>query len=97
MPVKRPLLSVPYLFNYTPFTLFGTRDDPAPERAGELDKMCRERLGSMDRLSYHYSYLGGISYTLRDAKTSLSSVILTGRINSPDTPPRTRRFSRRAW
>ena len=24
MPVKRPLLSIPYLFNFTPFTLFGT-------------------------------------------------------------------------
>ena len=34
--------------------------------------------------NYRYSYLAGISYTSRDTKTSLSSVILTG----PDQLPR---------
>ena len=84
MPVKRPLLSVPYLFNFTPFTLFGTE---TILHLNERVNLINGVVNGWDRWidsSYRYSYLGGINYTSRDTKTSFSSVILTG----PDQLPR---------
>jgi hypothetical protein len=84
MPVKRPLLSVPYLFNYTPFTLFGTE---TILHLNERVNLINGAVNGWDRWidsNYRYSYLGGISYTTRDKKTSFTSVILTG----PDQLPR---------
>ncbi len=84
MPVKRPLLSVPYLFNFTPFTLVGTQ---TILHLNERANLINGAVNGWDRWidsSYRYSYLGGINYTSRDAKTSFSSVILTG----PDQLPR---------
>ncbi len=48
MAVKRPLLSVPYSVQFHPIHPLRYRNDPAPERAGELDKRRSERLGPMD-------------------------------------------------
>jgi len=84
MPVKRPLLSVPYLFNFTPFTLVGTQ---TILHLNERVNLINGAVNGWDRWidsSYRYSYLGGVNYTSRDTKTSISSVILTG----PDQLPR---------
>jgi hypothetical protein len=84
MPVKRPLLSVPYLFNYTPFTLFGTE---TILHLNDRVNLINGAVNGWDRWidsNYRYSYLGGISYTSPDKNTSFSSIILTG----PDQLPR---------
>jgi Putative beta-barrel porin-2, OmpL-like. bbp2 len=84
MAVKRPLLSTSYSFSFTPFTLFGTE---TILHLNERVNLINGAVNGWDRWidsNYRYSYLGGISYTSRDNKTSLSSVILTG----PDQLPR---------
>jgi Putative beta-barrel porin-2, OmpL-like. bbp2 len=84
MAVKRPLLSTSYSFSYTPFTLFGTE---TILHLNERVTLINGAVNGWDRWidsNYRYSYLGGISYTSRDHKTSFSSVILTG----PDQLPR---------
>jgi hypothetical protein len=84
MAVKRPLLSAAYSFNFTPFTLFGTE---TVLHLNERLNLINGAVNGWDRWidsNYRYSYLGGISYTSRDAKTSFSSVILVG----PDQLPR---------
>ena len=63
MPVKRPLLSVSYLFSFTPFTLFGTQ---TILHLNERTNVINGAVNGWDRWidsSYRYSYLGGISYT----------------------------------
>ena len=82
--IKRPLLSVPYLFNYTPFTLFGLL---ATLHLNERTNLYSGAVNGWDRWidqNYHYSYLGGVSYNSRDLQTSLTSIVLTG----PDQLPR---------
>jgi hypothetical protein len=87
MAVKRPLLSVSYSFNFTPFTLFGTQ---TVLHLNERVNLINGVVNGWDRWidsNYRYSYLGGISYTSRDAKTSFSSVILTGPDQLPSYAP----------
>ena len=82
--IKRPLLSVPYLFNYTPFTLFGVL---TTLHLNERINIYNGAVNGWDRWidrNYRYSYVGGINYNSRDLKTSVTSVVLTG----PDQLPR---------
>ncbi len=82
--VKRPLLSVPYLFNYTPFTLFGVL---TTLHLNERVSLYNGAVNGWDRwidANYRYSYVGGINATSRDKKTTLTSVLITG----PDQLPR---------
>ena len=82
--IKRPMLSVPYLFNYTPFTLFGVL---TTLHLSERINIYNGAVNGWDRWidrNYRYSYVGGINYNSRDLKTSVTSVVLTG----PDQLPR---------
>ncbi len=82
--IKRPLLSVPYLFNFTPFTLFGVL---TTLHVNERINIYNGAVNGWDRWidqNYRYSYIGGISYNSRDLQTSLTSIVLTG----PDQLPR---------
>jgi len=82
--VKRPLLSVPYLFNYTPFTLFGFL---TTLHVTERFNIYNGAVNGWDRWidqNYRYSYLGGFNYNSRDSKTSATTIVLTG----PDQLPR---------
>ena len=82
--IKRPMLSVPYLFNYTPFTLFGVL---TTLHVNERINLYNGAVNGWDRWidkNYRYSYVGGINCNSRDLKTSLTSIVLTG----PDQLPR---------
>jgi len=82
--VKRPLLSIPYLFNYTPFTLFGVL---TTLHLNERTNIFNGAVNGWDRWidrNYRYSYIGGFSYNTRDLKTTVTSIVLTG----PDQLPR---------
>ena len=82
--IKRPLLSVPYLFNYTPFTLFGML---ATLHVNERTNVYAGTVNGWDRWidrNYRYSALTGFNYNSRDLKTSLTTIVLTG----PDQLPR---------
>ena len=82
--VKRPLLSVPYLFNFTPFTLFGVF---STLHVTDRLNVYNGAVNGWDRwvdANYRHSYLGGFSYNSRDLKTSVTSIVLTG----PDQLPR---------
>jgi hypothetical protein len=82
--VKRPLLSVPYLFNYTPFTLFGVI---STLHLSERVALYNGAVNGWDRWidsRYKYSYIGGINATSRDNKTTFASFVIVG----PDQLPR---------
>jgi len=82
--VKRPLLSVPYCFNFTPFTLMGALgtlhvDDRTNVYAGAFN--------GWDRwIDSHYraSAITGMTHTTKSGETSFTSFLLTG----PDQLPR---------
>lgn len=82
--IKRPLLSIPYCFNYTPFTLFGVL---TTLHVNERINIYNGAVNGWDRWidqNYRYSYIGGINYNSRDLQTSLTSIVITG----PDQLPR---------
>ncbi len=82
--IKRPLLSVPYLFNFTPFTLFGVF---TTLHINDRINVYNGAVNGWDRwidVNYRYSYIGGFNYNSRDRQTSLTSIVLTG----PDQLPR---------
>jgi hypothetical protein len=82
--IKRPLLSVPYLFNYTPFTLFGVL---ATLHLSERVNLYSGAVNGWDRWvdqNYRYSYIGGFNANARDGKTSMTSILIVG----PDQLPR---------
>jgi len=81
---RRPLLSVPYLFNFTPFTLFGVL---TTLHLNERVNIYNGAVNGWDRwidTNYKYSYLGGINATSRDTKTTFTFILITG----PDQLPR---------
>ena len=85
--VKRPMLSVPYLFNFTPFTLFGVL---TTLHLNERTNLYNGAVNGWDRWidqNYRYSYIGGFSYNFRDLKTSITSIVLTGPDQLPRFPP----------
>ena len=85
--VKRPLLSVPYLFNYTPFTLFGVL---TTFHLNERTNIYNGAVNGWDRWvdqNYRYSYLGGFNYNSRDLKTAVTTILLTGPNQLPRFAP----------
>jgi hypothetical protein len=84
--VKRPLLSVPYMFNFTPFTYLGLQStlhvNPRLNWVNSLvngnDRWFNER--------YHVNYQGGFNWISKDAKTTWAAFILVGPDQLPTFP-----------
>ncbi len=82
--IKRPLLSVPYLFNFTPFTLFGAS---ATLHVNERVNLYGGTFNGWDRWidkNYKWSGIGGVTATSRDGKWNYAGFVLVG----PDQLPR---------
>ena len=74
MATKRPLLSVPYLFNFTPFTYVGFQ---SILHVNPQLNLINSVVNGDDRWfdeSYHYSYNGGFNWTSKNDATSRSLV-----------------------
>ncbi len=85
--IKRPLLSVPYLFNYTPFTLVGFI---TTLHVNERFNIYNGAVNGWDRWidkNYRYSYIGGFNYNSRDLQTSVTSIVITGPNQLPRFAP----------
>jgi len=85
--IKRPLLSVPYLFNFTPFTLVGVF---TTLHVNDRINFYNGAVNGWDRWidqNYRYSYIGGFNYNSRDLQTSLTSIVITGPDQLPRFPP----------
>lgn len=86
-PIKRPLLSVPYTFNYTPFTFFGLL---ATLHLNERVNLYSGAVNGWDRwidARYHYGYIGGINASSRDGRTSFTAFLVTGPDQLPSFAP----------
>lgn len=86
MAVNRPLLSVPYLFNFTPFTFFGALTNL---QLGERLTLVNGVVNGADRWinsNYRYSYLGGVNWNSTDGRWTLSSMTLVGPNQLPFFP-----------
>ncbi|WP_337176203.1 outer membrane beta-barrel protein [Paludisphaera sp.] len=86
MAVKRPLLSVPYILNFTPFTFFGALTSL---QLGERLTLVNGAVNGADRWinsNYRYSYLGGVNWNSADGRTTLSSMTLVGPNQLPFFP-----------
>ena len=82
--VKRPLLSVPYAFNYTPFTLLGVL---TTLHVTDRLNVYNGAVNGWDRwfdANYRYSYIGGYNYNSKDLRSTLTQILITG----PDQLPR---------
>jgi hypothetical protein len=87
--IKRPLLSVPYTLNFTPFTfvgLIGTLhlldNDRANLYAGTVNGWDRW----IDQ-SYRWSVLGGYALSSRSGNTTLNTIFVIGPDQLPRFPP----------
>jgi hypothetical protein len=87
--IKRPLLSVPYTLNFTPFTFFGLlgtlhlkEENRANLYAGTVNGWDRW----IDQ-SYRWSVLAGYSLTSSSGKTALTSFCVIGPDQLPRFPP----------
>jgi hypothetical protein len=82
--INRPLLSVPYMVNFTPFTFVGMLSElHLTDRINILNGT----INGSDRwinATYKWGYLGGITYKFRDDKTNLSLTAMS----VPDQLPR---------
>lgn len=86
MAVNRPLLSVPYLLNFTPFTFFGAL---ASAKLNDRLAVFSGAVNGADRwinANYHYSYLGGVNWNAADGRTTFTSVVLVGPNQLPFFP-----------
>ena len=86
MAVKRPLLSVPYVLEYTPFTFFGALSSL---ELNDRLTIVNALVNGADRWinsNYHYSYLGGLSWHSADHRTTFSSMTLVGPNQLPFFP-----------
>ncbi len=83
--IARPLLSVPYMFNYgQPFTHFGVL---STLYVGDHVQVFNGTVNGWDRwidARYKWGYIGGIALDSKDGKTNLSVAMVTG----PDQFPR---------
>jgi hypothetical protein len=87
MATKRPLLSVPYLFNFSPFTFLGFQSilhvNPQLNLINAVvngnDRWFDER--------YRFSYTGGFNWTSQDGASSLASYLFVGPNQLPTFPP----------
>jgi hypothetical protein len=86
MAVKRPLLSVANIFNFTPFTFFGALTSL---ELGERLTLVNAAVNGTDRWinsNYHYSFLGGLKWNSEDGRSTLSSFTLVGPNQLPFFP-----------
>ncbi|MDR3632297.1 MAG: outer membrane beta-barrel protein [Isosphaeraceae bacterium] len=84
--VKRPLLSVPYMFNYSPFTYLGLQ---SILHVNPQLSVCNALVNGNDRWldeRYHVNYHGGYSWTSKDATTTWASYVLVGPDQLPTFP-----------
>src|SRR5262249_27113472 len=82
--ILRPLLSVPYLLNFTPFTFFGAF---STLHLTDRINIYNGTINGFDRWidsRYKWGYIGGIAWTSRDTKTNF---VLYG-VSAPDQLPR---------
>jgi hypothetical protein len=82
--IARPLLSVPYMMNFTPFTFFGA---VATLHINERLNFFSGAIDGFDRwidASYKWGYLGAVTWTSRDKKTTF----VVGGADAPDQLPR---------
>jgi hypothetical protein len=87
MATKRPLLSVPYLFNFTPFTYLGFQ---SILHVNPQLNLINSAVNGNDRwfdTRYHFSYNGGFNFSSKDGNTSLASYVLVGPNQLPTFPP----------
>ncbi len=87
MATKRPLLSVPYLFNFTPFTYLGFQ---SILHVNPQLNLINAVVNGDDRWfneNYHYSYNGGFNWTSKDDATSVASYVLVGPGQLPKFAP----------
>jgi hypothetical protein len=83
---KRPLLSAPYVLNYSPFTFFGML---ATFHVSDRLTLTSGAVNGADRWidsNYHYSYLGGLNWISESKKTTINSNILIGPNQLPFFP-----------
>ena len=86
MATKRPLLSVPYLFNFTPFTYLGFQ---SILHVNPQLNVINSAVNGNDRWfdeRYHFSYNGGFNWTSKNGATSLASYVLVGPNQLPTFP-----------
>src|SRR5262249_30864358 len=84
MAIARPLLSVPYSLNFTPFSFFGAY---ANLHVHERMNMFAGTIDGFDRwpnAPYRWGFLGGVTWTSRDQKLTL----VIGGAAAYDQPPR---------
>ncbi len=82
--VKRPLLSVPYMFNYTPFTYFGFH---TVLHVNPRLNLVNGAVEGGDRIfdeKYHYNYNGGFNWTSWSGRSTVASYILVRPEPAPD-------------
>jgi hypothetical protein len=82
--IQRPLLSVPYTLNFTPFTFFGLLG--TLHLTDQVD-LLSGTVNGWDRWinrDYKWGYIGGLTWTSKDSSTSFNSVFIVG----PDQLPR---------
>ncbi|GIW88815.1 MAG: hypothetical protein KatS3mg108_3139 [Isosphaeraceae bacterium] len=86
MAVYRPLLSVPYLLNFTPFTYLGAL---SRLELGDRLTLFQGAVNGGDRwfnAHYQFSFLGGLGWTSRSGRASLTSLVLVGPNQLPFFP-----------
>ncbi len=84
--VKRPLLSLPYLTYFTPFTFLGALTNL---QIGDRLTLTNAAVNGTDRwfnANYHYSYLGGVNWSSASGRTTVASFVLVGPNQLPFFP-----------
>jgi hypothetical protein len=86
MAVKRPLLSVPYVLNYTPFTFLGALATFHPSERFTFSSGAANGADRWFDTNYHPSYLGALHWVSKSGKTTLNSTLLVGPNQLPFFP-----------
>jgi hypothetical protein len=82
--INRQFISVPYSYNFTPFTFFGALSTlHLTDRVTILNGTINGFDRWVDR-NYKWGYIGGVNWESRDKKTTLSLIGIT----APDQLPR---------
>ncbi|MFO0890746.1 MAG: outer membrane beta-barrel protein [Isosphaeraceae bacterium] len=84
--VKRPLLSIPYLTEFTPFTFLGALTNL---QLGDRLTITNAAVNGTDRWfnqNYHYSYLGGVNWNSSNGRNTFASFTLVGPNQLPFFP-----------
>jgi hypothetical protein len=87
MAVKRPLLSVPYVFNFTPFTFLGFE---STLHVNPQLNLINSAINGNDRwfdTRYRYNYQGGFNWTSKTGDTEWLMYVLVGPDQLPTFPP----------